>query len=168
MKVSKFIVGLFVTLLSFQALTFEQNLNKKNIAEVIDGLHTAASKADLKGYLSSFTETGVFMGTDDWERWSRPNTLDTYVAERFAGGTGWTYESVDRNITLASSEDIAWFDEITVSKKWGRFRGTGVLVKQAGSWKIAHYSMSVLVPNEAWLDVSEINLKAFAERNEQK
>jgi hypothetical protein len=137
------------------------------VNQVLDGLHEAASQADLDKYLGSFTDTGVFMGTDDWERWSRPVTLDKYVAERFAGGTGWTYQSVERNINLSEGNNIAWFDEITVSKKWGRFRGTGVLMKVQGNWKIAHYAMSVLVPNEAWEKVAEINIKTFAERKAQ-
>ncbi|SEL13650.1 SnoaL-like domain-containing protein [Colwellia chukchiensis] len=137
---------------------------KNAINQVLDGLHEAASKTDLDTYLGSFTNTGVFMGTDDWERWSRPETLDKYVAERFAGGTGWSYKSVERHINFSPEQNIAWFDEITVSEKWGRFRGTGVLINHDGKWKIAHYAMSALVPNEAWEKVADINIKAFAER----
>jgi hypothetical protein len=51
-----------------------------------------------------------------------------------------------------------------VSKKWGRFRGTGVVTKQNNTWKIVHYSMSVLVANEAFVDISKINQKAFEAR----
>ncbi|AEE24401.1 nuclear transport factor 2 family protein [Paraglaciecola chathamensis] len=137
------------------------------VNQVLDGLHQAASQADLDKYLGSFTQTGVFMGTDDWERWTRPTTLDKYVAERFAGGTGWTYKSVERHINFSEQQNIAWFDEITVSQKWGRFRGTGVLIKDNDQWKIAHYAMSVLVPNEAWEKVAEINIKTFAERQKK-
>ena len=141
---------------------------KSAINSVIDKLHEAASRADLTAYLGAFTENGVFMGTDDWERWSRPNSLDKYVAERFEGGKGWTYQAVERNIMFNDSLDLAWFDEITVSQKWGRFRGTGVVVKQQGEWKIAHYSMSVLVANEAFFDIADINKKAFKERAKNK
>ncbi|MEH6710134.1 MAG: nuclear transport factor 2 family protein [Paraglaciecola polaris] len=151
-------IGLFC---SFNALA---QTKTEAVNQVLDGLHEAASQADLNAYLNSFTDTGVFMGTDDWERWSRPETLDKYVTERFAGGTGWTYTSVERNVNFSNEQNIAWFDEITVSKKWGRFRGTGVLINDNGSWKIAHYAMSVLVPNEAWEKVAEINIKTFAER----
>jgi hypothetical protein len=154
-------IGLFCSFNIF-AQTKEQATQAVN--QVLDGLHESASQADLNGYLNAFTDTGVFMGTDDWERWSRPLTLDKYVAERFAGGTGWTYHSVERNINFSEQQNIAWFDEITVSKKWGRFRGTGVLINNDGHWKIAHYAMSVLVPNEAWEKVAEINIKTFAER----
>jgi hypothetical protein len=141
---------------------------KTAINRTIDGLHSAASKADLSGYLGAFTTDGVFMGTDDWERWSRPTTLDNYVTERFQGGVGWTYTPEVRNITMGANHQTAWFDEITVSEKWGRFRGTGVVVKQGDTWKIAHYSMSVLVANEAFFDVADLNNAAFAARHYQK
>jgi hypothetical protein len=137
------------------------------INTLMDGLHYAASQADLGGYLGAFTDKGVFMGTDDWERWTRPRTLDAYVTERFKGGTGWTYKSVERHLSFAQSGDTAWFDEIIVSQKWGRFRGTGVVTKQHDRWKIAHYSMSILIANEAFFDIAEINKKAFALRNEK-
>ncbi|MEP0354633.1 nuclear transport factor 2 family protein [Paraglaciecola sp.] len=137
------------------------------INKLLDGLHIAASQANLDKYLGSFTETGVFMGTDDWERWTRPVTLDKYVSERFEGGTGWTYQSVERNLILSEDSNTAWFDEITVSEKWGRFRGTGVVVKQNGHWKIAHYAMSFLVPNEAWEKISELSTKAFSDREKK-
>ena len=139
--------------------------SNKQINALLDGFHTAASNADLQGYLGSFTNTGVFMGTDDWERWSRPITLDKYITEKFAGGSGWTYKSVERHINFSPDNKTAWFDEITMSKKWGRFRGTGVVVKQHGHWKIAHYALSFLVPNEAWENVSTLSTKGFAERN---
>ena len=134
------------------------------ISQLIDGLHYAASQADLDSYLGAFTPKAVFMGTDDWERWTRPVTLDKYVKERFKEGIGWTYKSVERHINFADDGKTAWLDEIIVSKKWGRFRGTGVVTKQNNTWKIAHYSMSVLVANEAFYDISDINKKAFEAR----
>lgn len=154
-------IGLFCSFSTFANIKTDA---PQAVNQVLDELHLAASQADLEKYLNSFTDTGVFMGTDDWERWSRPDSLDKYVAERFADGSGWTYQSVERNLNFSDDQNIAWFDEITLSKKWGRFRGTGVLIKDNGHWKIAHYAMSVLVPNEAWEKVAEINIKTFAER----
>ena len=134
---------------------------------VLDSLHDAASKAQKQRYLDLFTETGGFMGTDDWERWSRPIELDAYVSERFKDGTGWTYQAVERHLNFSEDGKTAWFDEITESKKWGRFRGTGVVVCEGDYWKIAHYSMSFLVPNEVWEQVSEISNKAYAGRDKE-
>jgi ketosteroid isomerase-like protein len=163
---------LIISLFTYQRAQSKEPLlsrqtEQEAIAQVIDNMHAAASRADLAAYLSAYADDGVFMGTDDWERWSRPQTLDTYVRDRFKDGTGWQYTSVQRHINVAVGQQMAWFDEITVSPKWGRFRGTGVLQKIQGQWKIAHYSLSFLVPNEAWERISEISQEAYAQRDSQ-
>ena len=48
----------------------------------------------------------------------------------------------------------------------GRFRGTGVLVRQGGQWKIAHYALSFLVLNENWEEVVELTRKTKAAKAE--
>jgi ketosteroid isomerase-like protein len=133
------------------------------IAAVLDDFHDAADKGDKARYLGHFTRDGVFMGTDDWERWPLP-AFSAYVDERFKDGKGWSYRAVERHVRLAPGGGTAWFDEITESPKWGRFRGTGVLLKQGDRWKIAHYAMSFLVPNEVWEEVSELARAAGAQR----
>lgn len=137
------------------------------INHTLDSMHAAASKADLKLYLVLFTETGVFMGTDDWERWSRPDDFDAYVTERFKDGIGWSYHAIERHVNVSLDGKTAWIDEITESEKWGKFRGTGVLIKEDEGWRIAHYAMSFLVPNEVWEQVSEISKKAFDQRGKK-
>lgn len=138
------------------------------INQVMDGFHDAAAQADQDRYLGYFTEDGVFMGTDDWERWPLDPDFKDYVAERFKGGEGWTYKSVERHIAYSPDKKVAWLDEITVSEKWGRFRGTGVLLKQGDEWKIAHYAMSVLVPNDIWFEVSDLIKAAVKKRDMDK
>ena len=98
-----------------------------------------------------------------WERWPKHPDFSEYVAARFADG-GWSYRSVERQVNIAG--DVAWFDEIVFSESSGRFRGTGVLVKQDGSWKIAHYALSFLVFNENWQDVIELTRKTRAEKED--
>ncbi|MFT4769497.1 MAG: hypothetical protein ACI8RN_002642 [Glaciecola sp.] len=57
----------------------------------------------------------------------------------------------------------AGFDEIVMSKRWERFRGTGVLLRGGdGTWKIAHYSLTALVPNERFAEVATKGLDARA------
>lgn len=141
------------------------NSNNQAIAinTLLDDFHDAAAKADKDRYLGHFTNTGVFLGTDDWERWPLQEFTE-YVTKGFADGTGWVYVPESREIIFDPSGAIAWFDEITVSEKWGRFRGTGMLRKIDGKWKIQTYSLSVLVPNESWEAVSKINKAEFAKR----
>lgn len=144
--------------------TFADHHEEKAIGDVLDDFHAAAAAGDKERYLEHMTDDGVFMGTDEWERWPKNPEFTEYVGGRFAGGTGWTYESVERQIRLADSENVAWFDEVVYSEANGRFRGTGVLVKADGKWKIAHYAMSFLVFNENWQEVIELSKKTAAEK----
>ncbi len=129
------------------------------VAAVIDDFHDAAAHGDKQRYLGHLTEDAVFQGTDEWERWPKNPDFTDYVDRRFKNGRGWDYRSVERSIQLAESGGVAWFDEVIFSEQNGRFRGTGVLVRQDGKWKLAHYAMSFLVFNENWDEVIELNKK---------
>ncbi|MFK8043564.1 nuclear transport factor 2 family protein [Congregibacter sp.] len=154
----------FLAVFSLHSLqSTADEMAKEAINGLLNDFHQAAAEADKERYLGYFSADGVFMGTDDWERWPLPEFTD-YVGERFSGGTGWTYVSEERFITMGPMGASAWFDEIMVSKRWGRFRGTGVLLKENGVWKIAHYSLTALVPNERFADVAEVATEGFQAR----
>ena len=127
------------------------------IGATIDRFHAAAARGDKGTYLDTLTEDGVFLGTDEWERWPKVPEFTDYVSGRFADGGGWTYRAVERNVALSDDGNTAWFDEVIVSSSDARFRGTGVLVKTDDRWKIAHYAMSFLVLNEIWEEVIRLN-----------
>ncbi len=129
------------------------------IGQVIDDFHDAAAHGDKNRYLGHLTDDGVFMGTDEWERWPKHPEFTEYVGSRFKDGSGWMYKSVERSIRISNSADIAWFDEVIFSETTGRFRGTGVLSRQDNGWKIAHYAMSFLILNENWEEVVELTEK---------
>jgi len=145
-----------------------EEADKAAINKIMDGFHEAAAQGEKDRYLGYFTEGGVFLGTDDWERWPLNPEFTEFVEESFKDGTGWTYKAISREIALAPGHKVAWFDEITRSTKWGLFRGTGVLLKGDDGWKVAHYSMSMLVPNEVWPMVSDLNKAAVIRRDEAK
>ncbi|MEM6300109.1 MAG: nuclear transport factor 2 family protein [Pseudomonadota bacterium] len=137
--------------------------DEESIHRLLDDFHAAAAAADKQRYLDHFADNGVFMGTDDWERWPLDD-FRQYVAQRFEGGVGWSYRSEDRYVAFADGNTTAWFDEIMVSERWGRFRGTGVLVRQGDEWKIAHYSLTILIPNESFAPISELATSGFEAR----
>lgn len=157
---------LLATLLPILAIADQHESERIVIGAVIDDFHDAAKHGDKERYLGHMAENGVFMGTDEWERWPKIPDFTDYVNMRFKDGRGWDYRSVDRKIQVADSTDIAWFDEVTYSETSGRFRGTGVLVREEGTWKIAHYAMSFLVLNENWNDVIELT-RATREMKDQ-
>jgi len=66
---------------------------------------------------------------------------------RFASGTGWTYFMKERNVFFSDDGKTAWFDEILISKKYGEYRGTGVLIFLETEWKIAQYNLLLPIPN---------------------
>ena len=117
------------------------------VASVLDDFHDAASAADEERYFAHFTPEAVFLGTDATERWMVPQ-FRKYAHPHFAEGRGWTYVVIERHVMLSSDGELAWFDEKLRNEKYGVTRGTGVLQRTGQGWKIAHYSLTFLVPNE--------------------
>jgi len=153
---------LLLFVLLFAANGLAADADEVAIGAVLDDFHDAAAHGDKDRYLGHMTDDGVFMGTDEWERWPKQPEFVEYVGGRFRDGTGWNYRAEDRVIAFGPSRDVAWFDEVVVSPVNGRFRGTGVLVRQHGQWKIAHYAMSFLVFNEDWPAVVELTKRTRA------
>lgn len=122
------------------------------IDRVLDDWHAAAAAADEEGYFALFAPDAVFLGTDATERWTREE-FRAYAHARFETGTGWTYTGRDRHVAFSSAGDVAWVDERLDNANYGELRGTGVLVRIDGEWKIAHYNMVFPIPNEIAKDV---------------
>ena len=127
---------------------------KDAVSAVLGSLHDAASKAEGERYFALFAPEAVFFGTAPGERWSLEQ-FRAYAQPRFDSGRGWTYRKVARNVFLARDGDTAWFDEVLDNDKYGRCRGTGVLVKVAGVWKIVQYNLTFPVPDELAPEVVE-------------
>jgi len=117
------------------------------VSSVLDDFHAAASAADEERYFAHFTPEAVFLGTDASERWTVAE-FRKYAHPHFSEGRGWTYVATQRHVMLSPDGRLAWFDEKLRNEKYGETRGTGVLHKTGQGWKIAHYSLTFLVPNE--------------------
>ena len=135
----------------------------------LDALHAAAARADGDAYFECFAADAVFLGTAPDERWPRAE-FERYARARFAAGDGWRYTlperagpaTAARHVTLGPGGGIAWFDEALVGEKLASCRGSGVLVREeggAGAWRIAQYSLTMTVPNEAALDVAALTMR---------
>jgi ketosteroid isomerase-like protein len=114
------------------------------INRVLDDFHKAASEADEDRYFSHFTADAVFMGTDATERWDVP-TFRAYAHPFFVEDKGWTFTPRSRNVMTHG--DVAWFDEVLDSASYGECRGTGVLRREGGKWRIAQYNLTIPMPN---------------------
>ena len=121
------------------------------IAAELDDLHAAAAEADEARYFDHYATTvkgPVFIGTDATERWTLTE-FRAFAAPYFAAGKAWTYTPLERHIELdAGSPDVAWFDELLAHASYGTLRGSGVLVRRNGRWRVAQYVLSFCVPNE--------------------
>jgi ketosteroid isomerase-like protein len=127
----------------------------------LDTFHQAAAMGAFDLYFDQMTDDVVFMGTDETERWNKQQFMD-YAREPFSDGHGWTYEPSDRHIAFNDDLTIAWVDELLSHEKYGTLRGTAVLEKQGQRWRIAHYSLTFLVPNDIAGEVVE-TIRVFEE-----
>ena len=118
----------------------------EQIHATLDNWHLAAAKADFNGYFGLLSDEAVFIGTDAAEVWNKDEFM-AFSRPYFDQGKAWDFKSIERNVYIAPSGDLAWFDELLDT--WMELcRGSGVLVKRNGHWKIAHYVLSLTVPNE--------------------
>ena len=142
------------------------------VSALLDELHAAAAAADSDKYFALFDDDSVFMGTDPHERWRLPE-FRAYAGARFAAGGGWEYTLAAaagaRRVTVVEggSGGIVWFDEDLVNEKLGMCRGTGVARLVGGEdggerWRIAHYSLTMAIPNEVALEVAQLAKQAQA------
>lgn len=134
------------------------------IVAVLTDFHDAASKADGPRYFNHMTSGAVFIGTDASERWSKAE-FQAYAKPYFDKGKGWTYTAVAgrRFVTIAPDGNTAWFDEALMNEKYGECRGSGVLLREGGEWRIAQYNLTVPIPNDLMEDVAK-QIKAMPKK----
>lgn len=139
--------------------SFSQNTDsdKKKINTTLDSWHKAAANAEFDNYFSYMTSNGVFIGTDASENWQL-DAFKTFSKPFFEKGKAWSFKSLQRNIYFDKSQNTAWFDEL-LDTQMKICRGSGVLIKVGNDWKIAHYVLSMTIPNDNTNEVVKIKEK---------
>lgn len=132
---------------------------RRMIDGLLDGFHDAATRADFDNYFDRFSDDAYFLGTDAAERWS-VSAFREYAKPRFEQGGGWRYQVQTRNVEFGPDGKTAWFDEILFNAALGRCRGAGVLIVEKGQWKIAYYSLTLLIPNAIADEVGRRSMQA--------
>jgi ketosteroid isomerase-like protein len=125
-----------------------------SVAAVLDDWHAAAAAADEGRYFGHFAPGAVFLGTDAAERWP-VEEFRRYAHPYFAKGKAWTFRAVSRHVAFSPDGAVAWFDEALDTPNLGPSRGSGVLVRTPSGWKIAHYDLSVPIPNDLMKEIKE-------------
>ena len=146
---------LFFSLLLITSFSlFAQNAEETEINEFIDQWHQDAANVDREAYFDKIDADGVFIGTDATEIWSKDEFYEWAEPQFTKDGKAWDFKAIDRNIYFGEKSKYVWFDEL-LSFSGGTLRGSGVLVKHKKGWKIAHYVLSLPVPNEKFKAVME-------------
>ncbi|MGB1307305.1 MAG: nuclear transport factor 2 family protein [Oceanihabitans sp.] len=128
---------------------------KKEISKNLDAWHQAAANANFDAYFNLMTKEGVFLGTDATENWQN-KAFKAFSKPYFDKGKAWSFTAIERNIYLSNDNKIAWFDEL-LDTQMEICRGSGVLIMENNTWKIAHYVLSITIPNQNVTQV--VNLK---------
>lgn len=127
--------------------TMRPSDDRSEIDRILDDFHKAASAADEARYFGHMTSDFIFLGTDATERWDGAG-FRAYAHPHFAQGKGWTFVPRDRHVVVEPDGKTAWFDELLDSVPYGVCRGSGVLRRIGGEWKVAQYNLSIPIPNE--------------------
>jgi len=141
-----FILLNFNTLYAQRVKPSPVNPEKKAINTMLVDWHKAAANANFDAYFGKMTKDAVFLGTDATENWQN-SEFRAFSKPYFDKGKAWSFTTLDRNIYLGQSPTMAWFDE-HLDTQMGICRGSGVVMKENGTWKVKHYVLSIAVPNE--------------------
>lgn len=153
---------LLVFVLFFSLHSFSQKKEielRQTINKIVDNWHKAAAEANFDDYFNAMHEESIFIGTDATENWNKKAFID-FAKPYFNKGKAWNFTAIQRNIYFSKDKKIAWFDEL-LDTQMKICRGSGVLVREKGIWKIKHYVLSMTVPNENANEV--IKIKASIE-----
>jgi len=164
MKKPLFVSLILITILSINSISAqvkntEENISavKRQVNKTIGKWHKAASEANFENYFNMMTEDAIFIGTDPTENWTLPEFKE-FSKPYFDAGKAWSFSTLNRNLYVHENTRVAWFDEL-LDTQMGICRGSGVLMKEKGKWKIHHYVLSITIPNENVDEIKKIKEK---------
>ncbi len=119
---------------------------QNELDKLVDQWHLSATNAKFKAYFDVLDTSFVFLGTAPGERWTKSEFAE-FSKPYFDAGKAWDFKAKNRNWMYSKNKKTAWFDEDLDT--WMRgCRGSGILVKEKGEWKLVYYNLTVLVENE--------------------
>lgn len=148
MKKTTIFFTFILVILSFTTLSAQSKFEKEKtaIATMLDDFNVAAAKADYTAYFNYFADESTFIGTDATEVWDKKQFM-VWAKPYFDKKKTWNFTSLKRNIYFSKDGKLAWFDEL-LDTQMKICRGSGVVEKINGQWKVKQYVLSVTVPND--------------------
>jgi hypothetical protein len=117
-----------------------------SLDSLMDKWHSDAAKCRFEEYFSFMDDSFVFLGTAPEERWDKA-AFSLFSKPYFDIRKAWDFKPSNRKWAFYKDLNVAWFDEELDT--WMRgCRGSGVLIKVDGHWKLAQYNLTVLIENE--------------------
>ncbi len=139
-------INLLLIIIFNFSLANAQERDILNINSVLNTWHKSAADANFKDYFNAMTDDAIFIGTDATENWNKKD-FEAYAKPHFDKGRAWNFTPLERHIYFSKDGKTAWFDEL-LSTQMKICRGSGVMVQIQGHWKIAHYVLSMTIPND--------------------
>ncbi|GAL74147.1 hypothetical protein JCM19275_2994 [Nonlabens ulvanivorans] len=143
---------LLLTVIILSSCGSQKNIATDLLDRTIDDWHDAATTASYEDYFSLMTSDAVFIGTDATENWQLQE-FKTFSKPYFDKGKAWSFTPLERHIYQHNG--VIYFDEL-LDTQMGICRGSGILKKENGVYKIAHYVLSIAVPNENVASLTEL------------
>ena len=116
------------------------------IDTLLNNWHKAAAIADEEVFFGSMALGAIYLGTDASEKWKK-EVFEEWSKKYFERESAWDFTPKNREIYFSKSKKTAWFDEL-LDTWMGICRGSGVLQKQGDGWKLVHYNLAIMVPND--------------------
>lgn len=151
MKKTKLFFVLTIFLFAFsnfpaQSKNVKFDNEKTAISKMLDDFNVAAANAEFEKYFSFFADESTFIGTDATEIWNKQE-FKVWAKPHFDKKKTWNFTSIKRNIYFSKDGKLAWFDEL-LDTQMKICRGSGVLEKINGIWKVKQYVLSMTIPND--------------------
>lgn len=109
--------------------------------------HNDVATLEFESYFDFMSDDFIFLGTDPSERWTKSEFKEFCRPYFLEKKSTWDFKTNWRNWYQNDREDVAWFEE-SLDTWMDECRGSGVLKKENGVWKIAHYNLTVLIEND--------------------
>lgn len=139
---------------------------KEKLNLLIDDWHVAAAHGNFDGYFGATADSFVFLGTAPGERWTRKE-FEAFCKPYFDRGSAWDFKPSNREWQFSKNGKMAWFDEDLDT--WMRgCRGSGIVQKVKGEWKIVYYNLHVLIENEKIQSFIELRDEPIPEEVEEE
>lgn len=148
MKKTTIFFTLILFVLSFKTISAQSKFDKEKteIGTMLDAFNVAAAKSDFNAYFNFYADESTFIGTDATEVWDKKAFM-IWAKPYFDKKKTWNFTSLKRNIYFSKDGKLAWFDEV-LDTQMKICRGSGVVEKINGAWKVKQYVLSMTIPND--------------------